>query len=59
MLSNPLGREIAVILAIKLVLIGVIWFLFFRPVGGGGTLTGAEVSQALLRTNVVSDSKQP
>lgn len=58
MLSNPLAREIAVILAIKLVLIGLIWFLFFRPVGGG-TLTGAEVSQTLLRANVVSGSKQP
>lgn len=58
MLSNPLAREIAVILAIKLILIGLIWFLFFRPVGGGA-MTSAEVSRALLRTDVVSDSKQP
>lgn len=59
MLSSPLAREIAAILAIKLILIGLLWFLFFRPVGEGEAMTGAGVGNVLLRANVVSDSKQP
>lgn len=47
MFSNPMVREISVVLAIKLVFIYALWFAFFR---GGETHipVGEELGSALL-----------
>jgi len=45
--SNPLVREIAVVLVIKLVFIYALWFAFFRP-GEAHPPMGEELGHALL-----------
>lgn len=47
MFSNPLVRELAVVLAIKLVFISTLWFAFFRA-GETQAPAGEETGRALL-----------
>ncbi|GAB4302287.1 MAG: hypothetical protein Kow0096_23650 [Thiohalomonadaceae bacterium] len=47
MFSNPLVREIAVVLVIKLMFIYALWFAFFRP-GEVRPPPGAELGHDLL-----------
>ncbi|WP_127478237.1 cytochrome oxidase putative small subunit CydP [Sulfurivermis fontis] len=47
MFSNPLVREIAVVLVIKLIFIYALWFAFFRP-GEVRPPLGEELGHALL-----------
>lgn len=47
MFSNPLVREIAVVLVIKLVFIYALWFAFFHP-GEARPPTDEELGHSLL-----------
>jgi hypothetical protein len=53
--SHPLGREILVILVIKIALIFAIWWAFFSD-PAGHSLSPEQVSHALLSAKTVSDN---
>ena len=46
--NNPLGREIMLILMVKIIAIGVIWWAFFRPVGETAPLDAKQVSAVII-----------
>jgi hypothetical protein len=45
--SNPLARDITVVLVVKLVLITALWMLFFRSPDHGRALDAAAVEHAV------------
>lgn len=45
--SQPLVREIAVVLVVKLVLLTALWFAFFRNPDSGGPLGVEQVARAI------------
>lgn len=58
MFTNPLVREIAVVLVIKLVFIYALWFAFFRP-GEVPPPTGEELGHSLLFSGHVPEPLKP
>ena len=55
MTRNPLIRELAAVLAIKLLILSLLWFVFFRPTGGHEKPAAVEVAHALLSTGAMAD----
>lgn len=50
MWNNPLGREILLILIVKIIAIFVIWWVFFRPIGAHVPLDANQVGNAVINT---------
>ena len=48
MWQHPLGRHLVVILLVKLLAIGLIWFVFFRPVTPALPVTPEQVGAELV-----------
>jgi|WetSurMetagenome_2_1015567.scaffolds.fasta_scaffold1214066_2 hypothetical protein len=46
--NNPLGREIVLILVVKIVAVFAIWWVFFRPIGAHPQLDANQVSAAMI-----------
>ncbi len=46
--NTPLGRDIIVVLIIKLIAVFAIWWFFFRPVGEHRPLDAAQMSMTML-----------
>lgn len=54
MWNNPLGREILVILIVKIIAIAVIWWVFFRPIGVHTPLDANQVSSAVINAQKIT-----
>ncbi|NOT18034.1 MAG: hypothetical protein HOP20_08230 [Sulfuriferula sp.] len=46
--NTPLGKDIIVVLIIKLIAVYAIWWFFFRPIGEQRPLDAAQMSASIL-----------
>lgn len=55
--NTPLGKDIIIVLMIKLIAILAIWWFFFRPVGEHHPLDAAQISMSILGKQQQSGAK--